>query len=89
MLVLQVTKVPAEEVLCEKRMVVTTDFAGRILTISPRDSNLFDFPASDVLGLQLHEVIDIFDDWRQRSGEMGPQMLLLAQLVKEQDMPSA
>ncbi|GFR46157.1 hypothetical protein Agub_g7684 [Astrephomene gubernaculifera] len=83
----QVTKVPAEEMFVEKRLVLTADFTGRVLAVSAPQSTLFGFPGSELLGSCLADSVDLFADWRERSGEGQMQMLLLALLDKEQEMP--
>ncbi|GIL88290.1 hypothetical protein Vretifemale_16221 [Volvox reticuliferus] len=85
--IVKVKKVTPEEMFREKRLVLTTDFTGKILTVSPADSAVFEFRALSLLGTNLAESIDIFADWRQRSGETQMQMILLALLGKEQEMP--
>ncbi|GIL50772.1 hypothetical protein Vafri_6912 [Volvox africanus] len=85
--VVQVQKVPAEELFREKRLVLTTDFSGKVLTVSPFDSTVFEFPGLSLVGTNLAESVDIFADWRQRSGDSQMQLILLALLYKEQEMP--
>ncbi|GLI60701.1 hypothetical protein VaNZ11_002794 [Volvox africanus] len=85
--VVQVQKVPAEELFREKRLVLTADFSGKVLTVSPFDSTVFEFPGLSLVGTNLAESVDIFADWRQRSGESQMQLILLALLYKEQEMP--
>ncbi|KAG2497251.1 hypothetical protein HYH03_004835 [Edaphochlamys debaryana] len=87
--VVQVEKVTQDEVFEEKRVVLTADFNGRVLNVSQPDSTLFDFRTADVLGSNLCDFVDIFDEWRQRNGGAQLQLLLLALLDKEQEMPSA
>lgn len=77
----------AEELFNEKRLVLTTDFTGKVLAVSPADSNVFEFTAISLLGTNLAASIDIFADWRERSGDSQMQLLLLALLYKEQEMP--
>lgn len=38
-------------------------------------------------GLHVCDVIDIFADWQQKSGSRDMQLLMLALLDKEQEMP--
>ncbi|GIL56338.1 hypothetical protein Vafri_11716 [Volvox africanus] len=85
--IVKVKKVTPEEVLREKRLVLTADFTGKILTVTPADSGVFEFRALSLLGTNLAESIDVFADWRKRSGETQMQMILLALLGKEQEMP--
>ncbi|GLC68270.1 hypothetical protein PLESTF_000670100 [Pleodorina starrii] len=85
--VVQVRKAPAEELFKEKRLVLTADFAGRVLAASPLDSSVFGFPALSLVGTNLAESVDIFADWRERSGETQMQLIVLALLYKEQEMP--
>ncbi|GIM04910.1 hypothetical protein Vretimale_9369 [Volvox reticuliferus] len=85
--VVQVQKVPAEELFREKRLVLMADFSGRVLTVSPFDSTVFEFPALSLVGTNLAESVDIFADWRQKSGDSQMQLILLALLYKEQEMP--
>jgi hypothetical protein len=33
------------------------------------------------------DVLDVFDDWRQKSGSTDMQLLMLALLDKDQEMP--
>ncbi|EFJ47903.1 hypothetical protein VOLCADRAFT_104960 [Volvox carteri f. nagariensis] len=85
--VVQVHKVPADELFHEKRLVLTLDFAGKVLMVSPPDSAMFDFPALSLIGTNVSDSVDIFADWRQRSGDAQMQLILLALLYKEQEMP--
>ncbi|KAG2497902.1 hypothetical protein HYH03_004167 [Edaphochlamys debaryana] len=83
----QVERVPPEEPLEEKRVVVTADFNGIITSVSRPEGELFDFPNRVMTGANLCDVIDIFRDWRERNGESQLQLLILALLDKEQEMP--
>ncbi|KXZ48850.1 hypothetical protein GPECTOR_25g435 [Gonium pectorale] len=85
--IVQVTKLTPDQALNDKRLVLTTDFNGRVLEVSPPNSTLFDFPAASLLGACLSDCVDLFDEWRQRSGDDEVQMLLLALLDKEAEMP--
>jgi hypothetical protein len=79
--------VVSEEAYWEKRLVLTADFSGTVLTTSPFDSHVFDFPAMALVGANLADCVDIFADWRERSGESQMQLIILALLYKEQEMP--
>ncbi|KAG2431591.1 hypothetical protein HYH02_013284 [Chlamydomonas schloesseri] len=85
--VVKVTKVTPEEVLAEKRITLTIDFAGRVLDASPPDSTLFNFPARELLGSGVWDFCDMFTEWCERSGDSQVQLMLLALLLKEQEMP--
>ena len=79
----------AEEVFDEKRIVLTCDLAGHVLSVSRPDSDLFGFPAANLPGSSLFESIDIFREWVERNGEAQLSLLMLALLDKEQEMPGA
>jgi hypothetical protein len=85
----KVRKASAEELLCEKRLVLTAEFTGRVLSVSPPDSLLFKFPSLALVGSNLADCVDLFADWRLRSGESQMQLIILALLYKEQEMPGA
>ncbi|PNW79942.1 hypothetical protein CHLRE_08g373200v5 [Chlamydomonas reinhardtii] len=85
--VVKVTKVTAEEVLAEKRITLTLDFAGRVTEAAPLDSTLFNFPARELLGVGVWDFCDMFAEWCERSGDTQVQLMLLALLLKEQEMP--
>ncbi|PNW76743.1 hypothetical protein CHLRE_11g469500v5 [Chlamydomonas reinhardtii] len=85
--VIQVDRVSAEEVFDEKRIVLTCDLAGHVLSVSRPDSDLFGFPAANLPGSSLFESIDIFREWVERNGEAQLSLLMLALLDKEQEMP--
>ncbi|KAG2445381.1 hypothetical protein HXX76_000003 [Chlamydomonas incerta] len=85
--VVKVTKVTPEEVLAEKRLTLTLDFAGRVTAASPPDSTLFNFPAHELLGVGVGDFCDMFAEWCERSGDSQVQLMLLALLLKEQEMP--
>ena len=38
-------------------------------------------------GMSVCDVIDVFDDWRQKSGSTDMQLLMLALLDKDREMP--
>lgn len=48
---------------------------------------LFALTFSRSQGLHVCDVIDIFADWQQKSGSRDMQLLMLALLDKEQEMP--
>eukprot|EP00198_Chlamydomonas_reinhardtii_P005487 XP_001694823.1 predicted protein [Chlamydomonas reinhardtii] len=85
--VVQIEKVSMEEQLEEKRWVLTADIRGRIRSVSRPDSELFDFAGADLVGCSLCDTIDIFAEWRERNGESQLQLLMLALLDKEHEMP--
>ncbi|EFJ48000.1 hypothetical protein VOLCADRAFT_91579 [Volvox carteri f. nagariensis] len=85
--VFKVKKVTQDEMVREKRLVLTVDFTGKVMMVSPLESAVFEFPALALVGTNLAESIDIFADWHRRSGETQMQMILLALLGKEQEMP--
>ncbi|KAG2497227.1 hypothetical protein HYH03_004816 [Edaphochlamys debaryana] len=87
--VVEVEKVGHDEVFEEKKLVLTADLTGHVIAVERPDSTLFDFRTADVLGGNLCDFIDIFDEWRQRSGEAQLQLFILALLDKEQEMPGA
>ncbi|KAG2486668.1 hypothetical protein HYH03_014723 [Edaphochlamys debaryana] len=83
--IVQVSKITAEEVYHGRQLVLTTDFNGRVLQVSDPLSTSFDFQALRLIGLGLGDFIDVFGGWVERGGDM--QMLLLALLYKEQELP--
>ncbi len=86
-LIPQIDKAPFEEELEEKRVVLTADFTGHVLSASRPGAELFGFANSSLVGASLCDFIDIFGEWRERNGESQLQLLLLALLDKEQEMP--
>ena len=42
---------------------------------------------SPVQGMHVCDLIDVFADWQQKSGSRDMQLLMLALLDKEQEMP--
>ncbi|KXZ45821.1 hypothetical protein GPECTOR_50g615 [Gonium pectorale] len=87
--VVEVEKVSMTEEYDEKRLVLMADFTGRVQHISRPDTELFGFPSSALLGASLCDFVDIFSEWRERNGDADIQLLLLALLDKEQEMPGA
>ncbi|KAG2443454.1 hypothetical protein HXX76_001811 [Chlamydomonas incerta] len=85
--VVSVEKAPVEEIYDEKRLEVITDFNGRVLSVARPEASVFDFVAGDLTGTSLCDTVDIFSDWRERNGESQLQLLILALLDKEQEMP--
>ncbi|KAG2493141.1 hypothetical protein HYH03_008565 [Edaphochlamys debaryana] len=83
--IVQATKVPVEELLDARRLQAIVDFSGRVLALSDPSSLSFDFPAHKVLGRNVADFVDVFGAWVDSGNEM--QMLLLALLYKEQEMP--
>ncbi|GLC59118.1 hypothetical protein PLESTB_001450200 [Pleodorina starrii] len=83
----KMTKVTTDELFNEKRLSLTADFTGKILAASPPNSSVLGFPATSLVGTNLADSIDVFGEWRERSGDAHMQMILLALLGKEQDMP--
>ncbi len=83
----QVEKVLPSEEFEEKRLVLETDFSGRVKAVSRPDSELFDFPARNLVGASLCDFVDVFAEWRERTGDSQLQLLLLALLDKEQELP--
>ncbi|GFR42353.1 hypothetical protein Agub_g3048, partial [Astrephomene gubernaculifera] len=87
--VVQMERVLPSEELEEKRLALIANFNGAVHRVSRPDSRLFNFPASSLVGANLCDVIDLFAEWRERHGELGVQLLLLALLNREQEMPGA
>ncbi|KAG2423294.1 hypothetical protein HXX76_015443 [Chlamydomonas incerta] len=85
----EIEKVPADEEMEEKRLVLTVDFKGVVRSVSRPESALFGFPAASLLNTNLCDSIDIFSEWRERNGISQLQMLMLALLDKEQEMPGS
>ncbi|KAG2443224.1 hypothetical protein HYH02_009297 [Chlamydomonas schloesseri] len=85
--VVSVEKAPTEEIYDEKRLEVITDFNGRVLSVARPEATVFDFAAGDLVGTSLCDTVDIFTEWRERNGESQLQLLILALLDKEQEMP--
>ncbi|GLC73343.1 hypothetical protein PLESTF_001365300 [Pleodorina starrii] len=85
--VVQIEKRPPDELMTEKQLVVTSDFGGRVLSVSQPDSELFGFQSADMVGCNLCDIVDIFQEWRDRAGESQMQLLMLALLDKEHEMP--
>ncbi|KAG2443480.1 hypothetical protein HXX76_001833 [Chlamydomonas incerta] len=85
--VVQVDKVGQDEVHDEKRLVITADFNGRVVSVERPEASVFDFVAADLISTSLCDSVDIFTDWRERNGESQLQLLILALLDKEQEMP--
>nr|ACF39778.1 PAS domain sensory protein FXL1 [Chlamydomonas reinhardtii] len=87
--VVQVDKVGQDEIHDEKRLVITADFNGQVVSVERPEASVFDFVAGDLVGTSLCDTVDIFTDWRERNGESQLQLLILALLDKEQEMPGA
>ncbi|KAG2494774.1 hypothetical protein HYH03_007018 [Edaphochlamys debaryana] len=83
--IVQVSKAAAEEMLDARRLHATLDFAGRVLAVSDPSSLAFDFPAHLLLGRSVADFVDVFGDWAEDGNDL--QMLLLALLAKEQELP--
>ncbi len=67
--------------------MLETDFSGRVKAVSAPDSELFDFPARNLVGASLCDFIDVFSEWQERTGDSQLQLLLLALLDKEHELP--
>ncbi len=61
---LQIEKVAPGEVFEEKKLVLTADLGGAVLGVSRPASELFGFPASELVGRSLCDTVDIFEDVR-------------------------
>ncbi|GLI61938.1 hypothetical protein VaNZ11_004468 [Volvox africanus] len=85
--VVQIEKRPMDDYISEKQLVVTSDFGGRVLSVSDPESELFGFRSANMVGCNLCDVVDIFREWRDRAGEYQMQLLMLALLDKEHEMP--
>ncbi|GIL67639.1 hypothetical protein Vafri_20979 [Volvox africanus] len=85
--VAQVEKVVMGEELEERRLVLTVDFHGRVRGVVRPDCSVFGFPSWTLLDASLWDFVDVFEEWRQHSGQEEMQLLLLALLDKEQEMP--
>lgn len=68
---MQIEKVAPGEVFEEKKLVVTADLGGAVLGVSRPASELFGFPASELVGRSLCDTVDIFEDVRRRAGVVG------------------
>ncbi|PNW74156.1 hypothetical protein CHLRE_13g587550v5 [Chlamydomonas reinhardtii] len=85
--VVQVSKVGQDEIHDEKRLVITANFNGQVVSVERPEASVFDFVAGDLVGTSLCDTVDIFADWRERNGESQLQLLILALLDKEHEMP--
>ncbi len=59
----------------------------QVRKVEPEQSTLFGFPASQMVGASLCDWVDIFDEWRAMNGVSELQLLMLALLDKEAEMP--
>ncbi|GIM12312.1 hypothetical protein Vretimale_15676, partial [Volvox reticuliferus] len=87
--IVQVDRVVMDEEVEERRLVLNVDFHGRVRGVVRPDSSVFGFPAWTLLDASLCDFVDVFDEWRQHSGQGQMQLLLLSLLDKEQEMPGA
>ncbi|KAG2484238.1 hypothetical protein HYH03_016973 [Edaphochlamys debaryana] len=87
--IVQIDRAAPGEDLDEKRLVLTADLNGRVRHISRPASELFGFPAREVMGRNLCDFVDIFAEWRERNGESQLSLLFLALLDKEQETPGS
>ena len=71
----------------EKRVELTITMAGKIQSVVPAESMVFGWPASSVVGCHVLEIVDVFSEWKERSGSDDMQLILLALLDKEHEMP--
>ncbi|GAX73197.1 hypothetical protein CEUSTIGMA_g650.t1 [Chlamydomonas eustigma] len=90
----RITKCSPADFLDDRRMVIIATYDGLIESVeTPKGSNsspaIFGFPAAQLKGMSVCDVLDVFDDWRQRSGSTDMQLMMLALLDKDQEMPGA
>lgn len=84
---MQITGVTPDDYLNERRISIVTCYDGTIKGVFPENSSIFGFPASVLKGLHITDLIDIFSEWNERTGSRDIQLLLLALLDREDDMP--
>ncbi|GLC57759.1 hypothetical protein PLESTB_001261700 [Pleodorina starrii] len=71
----------------DRRLALLCTPDGTILSVDQPDSALFGFTASNVVGSNLADCIDLFAEWRARAGASQLELLLLSLLDRELEMP--
>ena len=51
-----------DEIHDEKRLVITADFNGQVVSVERPEASVFDFVAGDLVGTSLCDTVDIFAD---------------------------
>ena len=51
-----------DEIHDEKRLVITADFNGQVVSVERPEASVFDFVAGDLVGTSLCDTVDIFTD---------------------------
>ncbi|GIL69223.1 hypothetical protein Vretifemale_180, partial [Volvox reticuliferus] len=88
--VVQVSRVDVasqEAMYGDKRLQLFCSMDGKILSVDLPNSSAFGFRASEVVGSNLADCIDVFQDCRAQAGAHQLELLLLSLLDKEAEMP--
>ncbi|GIM08632.1 hypothetical protein Vretimale_12650 [Volvox reticuliferus] len=88
--VVQVSRVDVvsqEAMYGDKRLQLFCSMNGKILSVDLPNSSAFGFRASEVVGSNLADCIDVFQDCRAQAGAHQLELLLLSLLDKEAEMP--
>lgn len=87
--VIKIFKVTDEDFLDDRRIVITSSYDGIILDIEPENSTAFGFPSTLLKGLHVADVIDVFSDWKGKTGSQDMQLIMLALLDKDHEIPGS
>lgn len=87
--VTKITKVTDSEYLNDRRIEVITNFDGTIQDILPANCMIFGFPTDTLKGMNVCEIIDVFSEWKTKTSSTDMQLLMLALVDKENEMPGS
>mmetsp|Transcript_27632 Transcript_27632/g.60501 ORF Transcript_27632/g.60501 Transcript_27632/m.60501 type:complete len:2143 (+) Transcript_27632:192-6620(+) len=87
--VAKITKPAVADLLSHQRVVLTTSADGTISSVEPESGSLFGFPSNLLKDCSICDVIDVFGEWREATGKDDVQLLLLALLDKEVEIPGS
>ena len=76
------TKCSASDVQDQKRLVITVNRRGNVLTVNPGASkSLFGFNPTELVGRSLSSFLNSFDQWKAKYGEDASLLLLLCKMA--------
>jgi hypothetical protein len=86
--VTRITKAAPHEFQLDRHIQILCLYDGTIVSVET-DNAIFGFPSRELKGMNVCELLDVFTEWKVRSGGTNMNLLLLALLDKENEMPGA
>jgi len=85
--VVRVAKVGPQDFEECRCVQVTTDIQGHILHVTPPTSTVYGWPASELSGLHIADVVNVFEEWAERVGSKDMRLLMLSLIDREHELP--